>query len=129
MPTKGDALLKVVEDALKSLRELSQQAYEAEDISKIFQSLGSYIELFLRSTVFPLSGRGDTFKTLINDLANLGLHASEITKLDALRDYYNKTKHAVGFVPRLVEAVSILRGARDALAVVVSLAPGRTRAC
>lgn len=125
-PTKGDAALKVVEEALRSFRELSQQAYEAEDISKILQPLASHIELFLRSTVFPLSGRGDTFKTLINDLANLGLPATEVTKLDALRDHYNKVKHQAGFVPGLVESTSIVRDARDALAVVVSLAPGRT---
>lgn len=125
-PTKGDAALMLVEEALRTLRELSQQAYEAEDIGKVLQPLASRIELFLRSTVFPLSRRGDTFKTLIDDLANLGLPATEVTKLDALRDHYNKIKHQAGFVPGLVQSMSILRDARDAIAVVVSLAPGRT---
>jgi len=125
-PTRGDAALKIVQEALGSLRELSQQAYEAEDIGKIFQPLASHIELFLRSTVFPLSRRNDTFKTLIDDLANVGLPASERAKLDALRDHYNKIKHQAGFVPGLVQSRSILRDARDALTVVVSLAAGRT---
>ncbi len=75
---------------------------------------------------FPLSLRSDTFKTLINDLANLGLPATEVTKLDELRDHYNKIKHQAGFVPGLLQSLSILRDARDALAVVVGLAPGRT---
>lgn len=125
-PTKGDAALKVVEDELRALRELSHQAYEAEGIGKILQPVASHIELFLRSTVFPLSGRGDTFKTLIDNLANLGLPATDVVKLDALRDHYNKIKHQAGFVPGLVQSTSILRDARDALAAVISLAPGRT---
>lgn len=125
-PTKGDAALKVVEEGLRALRELSHQAYESEAIGKILQPVASHIELFLRSTVFPRSGRGDTFKTLIDDLANLGLPASEVVKLDALRDHYNKIKHQAGFVPRLVQSTLILRDARDGLTAIVRLAPGRT---
>lgn len=116
----------VVNGGMEQLRELSHQAFDADDVATIFQPVASSVELFLRSTAFPLSSRHDSFQKLINDLSSVGLSTTAIGLLHEFRNHYNKIKHEPGFTPSLVESKAILKGAHEALVSLVKLAPGRT---
>lgn len=126
IPTKGAAVLKLMNGGLEELRQLGHQAYEVGDIAKVYQPLGSTIELFLRSTALPRSSRRDNFCKLIDDLSSVGLGADEIMQLHRFRDHYNSIKHEPGFAPSLVTSLAILKDAHEALVALVGLSPGRS---
>jgi hypothetical protein len=71
--TKDQSIIRAAEAAATALRPLTYGAHNRSDVARVIEPLGSQIELYLRSTAFPVSHRKDTFENLINELRLAGL--------------------------------------------------------
>jgi multiple sugar transport system ATP-binding protein len=89
----GEEIIAAVTASLANLRGLAHGPYARHNISRIVDPLGSRVETFLRTAVFPLSSRRDNFFHLVDNLGKTGIDQLSIDRLHALRGLYNDSKH------------------------------------
>lgn len=126
--TRGEEITAAFEVALAALDELRLEHYEETSVRLIVERLGSRLERFFKTAVFPDAAATDTFDTLINRLKSVGTDKSTRAQLHALRDLYNGAKHDPAAPVRLKRAVDTITAARVAVQSLVATGIGATAA-
>lgn len=90
--------------------------------------MGSRLERFLKTAVFPGAVAVDKFDTLINRLKSTGMDKSARAQLHALRELYNDAKHDPTTPVRLKRAVDTIEAARSAVQILIASGIGATAA-
>lgn len=125
---RGEEIIAEFSEALSALDKLRLEHYEDTAVRSIVERLGSRLERFFKTAVFPGTTAADTFDTLINRLKSHGIHKSVRAQLHALRDLYNDAKHDPVAAIRLKRAVDTIAAARTAVEALVSMGVGATAA-
>lgn len=124
--TRGEEIVEGCGSTLTALGKLRFGPYSAPEISGLVEPLGSRVELFLKTAVFPASSGRAGFYHLIENLRSTGLHTGHIDNLHALREFYNLSKHQPGADLDLSDALTVVENARKALEAVNALGLGQT---
>lgn len=127
--TRGDEILAAIDAAKQALTGLESRHYTSEDVRRIVQELGSRVERFFKSAVFPGLDPKTDFAGVINRLKAYGGHPQERRdKFHALRELYNDGKHDPNAPVKLRNAIAIVRDLRGAMAELISTNPGQVGA-
>lgn len=126
--TRGEEITAAFVAALAALDELRLEHYEETDVRSIVERLGSRIERFFKTAVFPGAAAADTFDTLINRLKSVGIDKSARAQLHALRDLYNDAKHDPSAPVRLKRAADTIAATRNAVQTLIATGIGATAA-
>ena len=114
MKTRGEEIVGVFERALGDLDALRLAHYEEAEVRGIVVELGSRVERFFKSAVWPGASGTDTLDTLINRLKSVGVDRGERQHLGVFRIRYKNAKHDPGTPVRLKQTVDITARALDA---------------
>ncbi|GFZ98669.1 hypothetical protein GCM10010923_03600 [Blastomonas marina] len=128
MVTRGDEVLAAFAAALAALDELRLEHYEDSAVRSIVERLGSRLERFFKTAVFPDAAASDTFDTLINRLKSLGIAKTVRGQLHSVRDLYNDAKHDPAASVRLKRAVDAISAARGGVETLIANGIGATAA-
>jgi hypothetical protein len=124
--TRGEEILAVIDSAEQSLVALESIHYTSEDVRRIVQELGSRVERFFKSAVFPGVDPGMDFAGVINRLKAHGGHPKERrAKFHALRDLYNDGKHDPSIALKQRQALLVVHDLRVAMAELITTNPGQ----
>lgn len=126
--TRGEEMIAELKAALSMLDSLSMEHYEDADIRTIVEHIGSKVERFFKSAIFPGSAASDTFDLLINRLKSVGIAKAERQRLHALRELYNDAKHDPNKPMRLKTAIDVIFGACTAIQGLINAQIGATAA-
>lgn len=124
--TRGEEIVARCNGVLNNLRKLSFAPYSSSDISKIIEPIGSAVELFLKTAIFPTSSNRSSFNDLIERLRSTNLHVAHLDNLHELRQFYNRSKHKPGADLDLSDALTVVENARKALEAVNALGLGQS---
>lgn len=126
--TRGEEILAAFSYALAALDTLRLEHYEDADIRLIVERLGSRVERFFKTAVFPGAAATDTFDTLINRLKAIGIDKTVRRQLHALRELYNDAKHDPAAIVRLKPSVDTIAASRTAVETLIGAGLGATSA-
>lgn len=126
--TRGEEILSAFEDALAALEAFHLEHYEDAAIRSIVERLGSRVERFFKTAVFPGGVAADTFDTLINRLKSAGIDKAVRHQLHALRNLYNDAKHDPAVRVRLKHAADTIAAAQSAIETLIDAGIGATSA-
>lgn len=126
--TRGEEVVAAFVEAQTALDDLRLEHYEDTAVRSIAERLGSRLERFFKTAVFPGAKTADSFDTLINRLKSLGIDKSVRGQLHALRELYNDAKHDPGASVRLKRAVDTIVAARSAVEALIATGIGATAA-
>lgn len=124
--TRGDEILASFANTLTALERLRFEHYQDNDVREAVEALGSKVERFFKSSVFPGSSGTDTFDGLINRLKTSGVSKTTRKELHDLRELYNGSKHDPLHPMRLKACIDIIQIARGALCSVMTQNLGTT---
>lgn len=126
--TRGEEILAAIEAALGLLDRLRLEHYEDDDIRTVVETLGSKVERFFKTAIFPGTPGKDTFDSVINRLKSAGVARIVRDQLHGFRDLYNDAKHDPDQRMRLKNAVDAICDARAALGTLINAGLGATNA-
>lgn len=126
--TRGEEIDAAFDDALAALDALRLEHYEDATIRSIIERLGSRVERFFKTAVFPGAIAAETFDTLINRLKAIGIDKTVRRQLHGLRDLYNDAKHDPTAPIRLKRTVDMVTAARAAVRTLIQAGLGATSA-
>lgn len=126
--TRGDEMLAAFDGAQAELKRLQLEHYEDAEVRAIVEGLGSKLERFFKSAIFPNSAATEHFDTLINRLKAAGVDKEVRGKLHTFRSLYNDAKHDPLHTIRLKIASDTLIGARSAMEGLIAAQFGSTGA-
>ena len=105
---------------------LRLEHYEDAEVRAIVERLGSKLERFLKSAVWPDADANETLEGSISRLKAHCVSKSVRNALHSLRELYNDAKHAPGKPIRLKSAVDATAGSRAAIASLIDMNLGST---
>lgn len=126
--TRGEEITAAFDDALAVLDTLRLEHYEDATVRSIIEQLGSRVERFFKTAVFPGAIATETFDTLINRLKAIGIDKTVRRQLHGLRDLYNDAKHDPTAPVRLKRSVDMVTAARAAVQTLIGAGLGATSA-
>lgn len=126
--TRGDEVIDAFLKTLAALDDLRLEHYEDAAVCSIIVNLGSRLERFFKTAVFPGARGEEKFDTLINRLKSLGVGKSVRYQLHELRELYNDAKHDPTTAVGLKRAVDTVAGARSAVEALIAMEIGATAA-
>lgn len=126
--TRGDEMLAAFEAAKADLDRLRLEHYEDGAVRAIVENLGSKLERFFKSAIFPTVATKTTSYVLINRLEEFGVNGDVRGKLHAFRELYNAAKHDPSHTIRLKIASDALDNARVAISSLIDGNIGSTGA-
>ncbi|MGP9820040.1 hypothetical protein ACTZWW_08495 [Salinarimonas sp. NSM] len=124
--TRGEEMISEFDSALAALEHLQLQHYSDADVRHIVERLGSKVERFFKSAIFPGSATTETFDVLINRLKSIGISKAHRGRLHALRELYNLAKHDPSQAIRLKNTMHSVLEARQSIQELVDFKIGMT---
>jgi hypothetical protein len=128
MKTRGQEMLDIFDGALRRLDALRLAHYEEAEVRAIVIELGSRLERFFKSAVWPGALGAETLDTLINRLKSVGFDRAGRQQLSAFRIIYNDAKHDPFVSVQLKRAADVTLSARQAVSALISTGVGTTTA-
>lgn len=126
--TRGEEMIAEFDAALSALDRLRLEHYDDTDVRTIVERVGSKVERFFKSAIFPGSMATETFDTLINRLKSAGVGKSERQRLHALRELYNDAKHDPSKPMRLKPTNDVIIASRTEIQALIGSKIGATAA-
>lgn len=126
--TRGEEIVVAFDEACAALDALRLEHYEDVALRSIVERLGSRVERFFKSALFPNAVPSDTFDSLINRLKANGVDKATRGQLHALRELYNHAKHDPSVPVRLKRAADTVGAGRVAVQALIDAAIGVTAA-
>jgi hypothetical protein len=114
--------------AERALDALSLEHYEDDDIRSVLETLGSRVERFFKTAIFPGAAVTDTFDTLINRLKSMGIDKTLRRQLHVFRELYNAAKHDPNTRIHLKLSLETVAMARAAIQMLIDAGTGATSA-
>ncbi|RYC28382.1 hypothetical protein [Ciceribacter ferrooxidans] len=124
--TRGDEIIAAIANAESALAELRFEPYQDNDIRAIVDVLGSRVERFFKTAVFPGTPSSDTFDRVIGRLKSVGISTKLRDDLHALRELYNGSKHDPDQPLSLKAVLEIMQKAQDAMRTLLASGIGVT---
>lgn len=124
--TRGDEILATFAKAQADLGYLRYEHYQDDDIRAIVEVVGSKVERFFKTAVFPGSDVTDTFDRVINRLKSAGLGKNTRDDLHGFRELYNASKHDPLRALSLKATINTVQKARDAMKSLLTSGIGNT---
>ena len=124
--TRGDEIIAATSNAKSTLEKLRFEHYQDNDIRAIIDVLGSRVERFFKTAIFPGTPSSDTFDRVIGRLKSVGISAKLRDDLHALRELYNGSKHDPDQALSLKAVLEIVQKAQDAMRILLASGIGVT---
>lgn len=124
--TRGDEIIGAISTAKTALEKLRFEHFQDNDIRAIVDVLGSRVERFFKTAVFPGTPSSDTFDRVIGRLKSAGVSTSLRDDLHALRELYNGSKHDPNQPLSLKAVIEIVQKSQDAMRTLLASGIGET---
>lgn len=112
-----EMILKDIEELEKVARDLSTSELDQRKVNKLFVSLGSYVELMMKSVLLPSLSNGDGFAKYIAEFESIYGQDNHTLNLDRIRNIYNSAKHNPNSENSIIEFKEVLEKWRQFVAI------------
>lgn len=125
MQTNGAEFLEKIEHTKKELSDLSQRIYTPEDVAAILAAIGTKMELFFKSVLFPTESPWRPFKQFVSCLED-HIDAEQVAKLQKFRELYNLARHNPRLSIGVIELQELIKTIEEIMIGVIKLDLGKT---